>query len=105
MMGYSSKQLGSQGDKWEKSLKAIIGEKDTLNRRKSYGKMLGEKLKTTKFLCSIQLLSARQLSGGARAPKLPSSLPRQPHIMTVHLAISCHNTQQPGRHKTLEAYN
>lgn len=32
MVGYSRKQLGGQGGEWEKSLKAIIGKKGTLDR-------------------------------------------------------------------------
>lgn len=47
---------------------------------------------TAKFPCSIQLLSTRQLSGGARAAEFPS-LPRQPHAMTIHPVVSHHNTQ------------
>jgi hypothetical protein len=42
-------------------------------------------------------------------PDLPSSLgrllPCKPHKMTTHPTVSCHNTQQPSRNKTLQDYN
>jgi hypothetical protein len=40
----------------------------------------------------------------AGVPEFPL-LPHQPHAVTVHFEVSHHNTQQPSRNKSLEAYN
>lgn len=60
--------------------------------------------RTSKFLCSIQLLSACQLSCSAWSSRVPS-LPCQPHTAAILPTASCYNTKQPSRNKTLEAYN
>lgn len=62
------------------------------------------KKETSMFLRSIQLFSAHQISGGARAPELPL-FPGQLHAKAPHPVVTHHDTQQPGRNKTLEAYN
>ena len=46
-----------------------------------------------------------RLSGLELSSSLGGFLPCQPHVKTAHLTASCYISRQPGKIKTLEAYN